>query len=460
MLLMVLYLFLLVADQQEEWPMEKKREISIWLATAVGLGAIIGAGIYVLSGTAIALAGADALLAFVLVGVVALIIALELGELGSLMPYVKGASYSYTYKALGSELGFITGMLRYFTLATSISVITLGFGSYLASFLGISVAAYAIPFAILLIALISLLNILGVKKAAEADFVLVVVKIGILLLFVGFALFFAVKLPGGSVNPLSFNLAGGGIENIFAASVVIFFAYSGFQSISTFSGRIRGKGNGTAKAVIAAVIISIVTYALVVIALLTLLPASSYKLTADPLAFALQNSGAPSWLALVVDIGALIATASAAIAMMLSGSRSLYQMSEDRLLPRIFRGYNKKTDSATNGIIVSAVIGIVMLFSGNIYVIASIANFGLMFDYLLVGFDVIHFRRIGSRPSFKMPLYPYLTAVATIALLAFFIGMPKEALVVGTVLVIALIAVYYTFREVKEKKVIRVKLFE
>lgn len=440
--------------------MEKKREISVWLATAVGLGAIIGAGIYVLSGTAIALAGANALLAFILVGAVAFIIALELGELSSLMPYVKGASYSYTYNALGSEPGFITGMLRYFNLATSISVITLGFGSYLASFLGMSVAAYAIPFAILLIVALSILNILGVKKAAEADFVLVVIKIGILLLFVGFAMFIAIGMHGGTANPLSFDFSGSGVEAIFAASVVIFFAYSGFQSICTFSSRIRGRGNGAAKAVLAAVIISIVIYALVMIALLMLVPAASYKLTADPLAFALNQSGAPSWLVIVVDIGALIATTSAAIAMMLSASRSMYQMSEDRLLPKVFRGYNKKADAATNGIIVSALIGIGMLFSGNIYVIASIANFGLMFDYLLVGFDVVHFRRVGSKPSFKMPLYPYLTIAATVALLTFFIGMPKEALIIGIVLVMLLIAVYYAFREVEGKKVIRVKLFE
>ena len=144
--------------------MAQKNEISVWLATAVGLGAIIGAGIFVLSGTAIALAGADALIAFLLVGIVALIIALELGELGSLMPHEKGASYSYTYKAFGSELGFITGILRYVALATSISAIALGFGSYLSSVLGISISAYAIPFAIALIAVLAVVNMFGVEE--------------------------------------------------------------------------------------------------------------------------------------------------------------------------------------------------------------------------------------------------------------------------------------------------------
>ena len=93
----------------------EKNTISVWVATAVSLGAIIGAGIFVLSGTAIALAGADAIIAFIIVGIVAFMMALQLGELGSLMPKLKGASYSYTYKAFGSELGFITGILIYFS---------------------------------------------------------------------------------------------------------------------------------------------------------------------------------------------------------------------------------------------------------------------------------------------------------------------------------------------------------
>jgi len=165
--------------------MDENRLISVHIATAVGLGAIIGAGIFVLSGTSIALAGADALLAFIVVGLVAIILALEMGELSSLMPDVKGASYSYTYLAFGSRLGFITGIFRYLSLAVSISVISLGFGAYLSSILGISGSTYSIPFAILLIGTLSFVNLLGIKKAAETDSFLVVIKIGILLLFIG-----------------------------------------------------------------------------------------------------------------------------------------------------------------------------------------------------------------------------------------------------------------------------------
>ncbi len=274
--------------------MEERKLIGIPVATSVGLGAIIGAGIFVLSGTSIALAGADALIAFAVVGTVALILALELGELSSIMPNVKGASYSYTFKAFGARLGFITGIFRYLSLAVSISVISLGFGAYLSSIVGLPANSYAIPFAILLIAALSTINLLGVKKAAETDLVLVVIKIGILFLFIGFAAYVAFSGSGtGAASHFTFDFSVGGFQGIFAASIAIFFAYSGFQSIATFSGRIKGGRKGTAKAILAAVLISVVLYMMVVVSLLLLVPPSSYQIGTDPLTFALVQQRCP-----------------------------------------------------------------------------------------------------------------------------------------------------------------------
>ena len=442
-------------------PVAKDKLISVPLATAVGLGAIIGAGIFVLSGTSIALAGADALLAFIVVGLVATILAFEMGELSSLMPDVKGASYSYTYEAFGSRVGFITGIFRYLYLAVSISVISLGFGAYLSSILGISGSTYSIPLAIMLIGVLSVLNLLGIEKAAEADSVLVVIKIGILILFIGFAVVVAFTGVGrGAGSHFSFDLSVGGFQGIFAASVAIFFAYSGYQSIATFSGRIKGGGNGAAKAILAAVLISITLYLLVVIALLLLLPPSSYQIAADPLTFALNNSGAPSWFSLLIGIGALIATTSATLAMILTSSRSVYQMSADGLLPKVLMKYNPKKGTAENGVILTAVIATIMLFAGNVYLIASIVTFSLMFDYLVVGFDVIHFRRLGRRSSFRTPFYPYLTVMATVILIIFLLSLPVEALILGLTMFILLLMVFQLLTRSKGKNDRFGKLFE
>jgi basic amino acid/polyamine antiporter, APA family len=442
-------------------PNSNKSKISVLVACAVGLGAIIGAGIFVLSGTAIALAGRNALIAFVIVGIVALIVGFELSELGSLMPKLKGASYSYAHRAFGSELGFITGILMYFSYATAISAVALGFGSYLSSIIGLAAPIYAIMFAIALIFVLSMVNIMGIGRAAKADFVLVIVKIAILAIFIGFALIiaFAAKLP--FTNLLQIPQSSSGIGEIFAASVVIFFAYSGFQSISTFTSRIKGGAQGAAKAIISSIVISIVLYVLVVFCLLLLLPAKSFTISADPLALALKNVSAPLWIFLLVSVGALIATASATLTDILTSSRMLYQIGKDGLLPSITKKYDKNKDVALNGVILSAVIGVIMLFSGNIYVIAAISNFGLLFSYLMTSFAVIHFRsRKKLNPSFKTPWYPYLPIFSIVALMLFLIGLPKEALVIGMILILTLIIVYYTLREYEDKKVVRIRLFK
>jgi APA family basic amino acid/polyamine antiporter len=428
------------------------------LALAVGLGSIIGAGIFVLSGTAIALAGSGALIAFVFVGILATIVALELGELSSIMPKAKGAAYSYAYNAFGSEVGFITGILLYFSFATSISVVALGFGSYFTGLLGLP-AVYSDVSAIGLIFLLSVVNIVGIKKAAKADFGLVLVKLCILSVFIVAAAALALGSGAFSMANFSSSASQSGILPIFAASIAVFFAYSGFQSITTFTSRIRGGSRAAAKAILYSVIISMVLYVLVVLVLLLMVPASHYSVAADPLAFALRYAGAPYWLLLTVSIGALIATASAAIAMILSSSRVMYQISSDRLLPRLMRRYDRRRDVAVNGVIISAVIAVIMLFSGNIYVIAAISNFGLIFSYLMVSFAVIHFRRIGRKAAFRVPLYPYLTAVAIVLLVVFMVAMPQEALTIGVVMVVMLLMAYYFLREFREKKVIRVKLF-
>ncbi len=439
--------------------MAGKLGISTGIATAVGLGAIIGAGIFALSGTAIATAGANALFAFLLVGIVAILVALEVGELVSIFPNAKGAAYSYVYNAFGSELGFITGVISFFSYSTAISVISLSFGAYFSSAFGMSSAIYSIPIAIVLICSLAIVNLFGIKKATASDTVLVVIKSCVLLIFVGFAVFFAFHSGGIRLSNFSIGPGQGGFAAIFTASVVIFFAYSGFQTISTFASRIKGGQLSAVKAIIYAVLISIVLYVLVIVALLVLMPASMYTVNADPLSVALKSVGAPTWLFLLIDFGALIATASAALANTLSSSRILYQISEDGLLPTVLRKYNKRNDVAVNGTILSAAVGIIMLFSGNVLIMAAISNFGLLFAYLMISLAVIHFRKVGKKGGFSAPFYPYLQVIAIIALLAFMYGMPRESLIIGVLLILSLLVIYYSLREVKSKKVVRIRLF-
>jgi APA family basic amino acid/polyamine antiporter len=440
--------------------MGKSGLISVPVATAVGLGAIIGAGIFVLSGTAIALAGADALIAFLIVGFVAILVALELGELGSIIPNEQGASYSYVYNAFGSELGFITGVIFYFSSATAISAISLGFGSYLANLLGMS-SGYAAYLAIPLILILAVLNFLGIKKAANADFVLVLIKLVVLLVFVLFAFNFAFGLGHFSTFNFGVDNSQSGLGPIAAASIAIFFAYSGFQTISTMTSKISGGPNAAARAILLSVILSLIVYLVVVISLILLVPTSVFTVSAaDPISRALSYASAPSDLKLLIDIGALVATASAALAMLLRSSRIIYQLGRDGLLPKILSQHDPKKDVSANGILATAIMSVVALFSGNVYIIAAISVFGVLFTYLMSSFALIHFRRIRKAGSFKSPFYPYLSVVAIVLLLAFICGMPIQSLIIGVIMIISLLSLYYVLREYDEKKAVKIRLFQ
>jgi basic amino acid/polyamine antiporter, APA family len=451
--------------------MTEKNQISIAAATAVGLGAIIGAGIFALSGSAIAYAGAEALIAFVLVGIVVIMIALQTGELGSILPRVKGGPYSYVFSAFGSELGFITGIIYYFSIATSVSTITLSFGAYfISTVFQISNAATItslerIP-AIVLIAFLTIINLLGIKKAVRADYLFVITKVVILLIFIGFAVYFAFLSGGSSLSNFTSSSLGatgtqGGIAGIFLACTAIIFAYSGFQVISTFTSRVKEGAKGAAKAIIASVLISIILYVSVIVALLLLRPASTFTVSGDPLVSALYAVRAPTLLVILVGLGALVATTSASLALLLGASRTLFQISNDGLLPGTLRKFDKKKDVAYNGVLVTAAIAVITLFAGNVYIIAAISNFGLLFSWLMTSLAVIHFRRRYQRPiEFKSPFFPYLPILSIIAVLIFLATLPSPSLALGTVMILSLIILYYAQREIEDKKVIRVRLFK
>lgn len=447
------------------------KQVSFLQAVAVGLGGIIGAGIFVLSGTMIKLSGSGALLAFFITGVVAIIVALEMGELTSSMPGKTGASYSFVYAAFGSELGFITGVLLYLSFVASISAISLGFGAYLASMAGITTTGYRYMFAIILVAALILLNLRGITEAARADTYIVVFKVGVLVLFVVFALLFGRHLPVNLGVPPT-----GGVSGIFAASVIAMFAYAGFQSIATMAPSIKGGGRTAARAILVAVAISLVFYVAVTFALLALTPLSSFSFTADPLSAALRTASAPVWLFELVDIAALAATTSATLSMLIAGSELMAQLGRDGLLPT-FLGREKREGSIPSfALLITGVLGMCMLFSGNIYTIAAISNFGVLFSYLISGFALMKVRRmrhhpekhlgdmkaegIVERPDFRMPLYPALPVAGVILIITFFFGFPTIALSAGISLVLVTLILYHALREDRDEPVVTVRFFK
>ncbi len=433
-------------------------KIDMKTAVAICLGAIIGDTLFVVTGIPIAQDGVFSLLGYVVVGIVAMLVAGNLGELSSMMPKAKGVAYSYASRAFGTELGFVTGILLYFGYCTTISAVSFGFAGYFLSVLGIAVSpAYQIAIAALLIISLSLLNMRGITETAKLNQSLILIILFTVSLFVAFALLHVAQ--GG---PAAFHAIASSapVSDFTEAITTIVFAYAGFQVLTGLTDNVRGKGVGTGKAMIYSIFISMVAFVLITIGVMLLVPNYSLDLNSQPLSTALNYVHAPQGISILIDIGILVAIATATLTLIFTASRLIYQIGSDGLLPQITRAFNKDTGVAVNGIWISAVVEIVMLFSGNIYTILSISNFGIIFSWIMACFALINMRRRQKHGSFMLPYYPYLSVIAIAGCLVFLFGLPRAVLALGVILILALLLVYSTIVELKYKSVPRVRLFE
>jgi APA family basic amino acid/polyamine antiporter len=432
-------------------------KLGLGIAIALCLGSILGDTLFMFAGVPIVQVGSQSIVAYVVVGIVIAVIATQLGELGSIMPHEKGGPYSYVSKSFGSELGFITGILLFVGYCAIVSATALGFGGYLLSILGSSNGMAQIAIAMAIIILASLINLRGIKNMAELTRILLVIALLTAVAFVAFALLHA---PVPSVSTILQNTpTQNGLGAFFVAITAIVFAYSGFQVIVTLTDNIKGGGRAATETMVISLLISMVVYIAVTIALMLLIPSTQSTITAYPLLYALSHVNAPYILIVLIGAGALFAMSAAMIAILFSASRLVYQIGKDGLLPRITRSFDHRKSVAPSGIWISAAVSIALLFSGSLYTILSISNFGVLFSLLMACFALVNMHRRRIHGRFVAPFYPYMTLISIAACIVFMFGLPSQSLALGVVIIALILVVYYTLVEMKRREVPRIKLF-
>jgi len=148
----------------------------------------------------------------------------------------------------------------------------------------------------------------------------------------------------------------------------------------------------------------------------------------------------------------MIATTSASLAMILLSGRTLYQIGKDMNFPSFIIKYNQSKDVAPIATIISSFIAIVSLFAGNVYIVASISNFGLIFSFLISSLAVFHFRRKKIIGTYKVPFYPYSVILTIIMLMLLLVGFPRESLVINSSIMIIIIILSYILKDLREEK--------
>ncbi|HTD24814.1 MAG TPA: amino acid permease [Terriglobales bacterium] len=436
-----------------------------WSLTALGIGAIIGSGIFVLTGTAAAgehfevpsilhaqvmdlflnlvhyghisgsilhgrpPAGPAIAVSFLLVAIACSFAGLCYAELASMIP-IAGSAYTYSYATLGEIFAWIIGWDLILEYAVSNVAVAVGFGGYMKAQLEQfhifipdkwstpvfasdhwTGAYFNIP-AFLVVFVLTVLLVRGVRESAGANNVMVAIKIGAILVFL--------VVGGMLVNPGNWHpFAPAGFAGIVSGGAIIFFTYIGFDSVSTAAEEARNPQKDIPFGIIASLIICTVLYVGVAIVLLGMLKYSAFTSgpAADaPVAYALQVLGARPVFRVIIIVGALMGMISSLLVFQYGQTRIWFAMSRDGLLPRIFSAVHPRFktphwSSWIAGAFVGIPAGIVDIGDA-----ADLSNIGTLFAFVLVSLGVLFLRRTqpGRPRGFRVPFVPLFPIISVL----------------------------------------------
>jgi amino acid transporter/nucleotide-binding universal stress UspA family protein len=406
------------------------REMGLMDATMIGVGAMIGAGIFVLVGIAAGVAGPALILAFVLNGLVALLTAMSYAELGSCF-HDAGGGYLWVKEGLPKWNGFLSGWMSWFAHAVACSLYALGFGAYFEHVFrefGMTVphwgflspqkllaAGVAVAFAYV--------NYRGASETGKIGNLVTIAKIVILGVFIGFGLEMMFRTPNwqSHLEPFMAN----GWSGVFKAMGLTFIAFQGFEVIAQSSEEIENPRKNIPRAVFLSLAIVVPIYLLVAVSALGSVnpgPSTPWDYLARHKELALVEVSRHFFIGggVMILVGGLISTMSALNATIYSSSRVAFAMGRDRNFPAFFSKVDSKKFTPHWAIVVSLVIIVFMSISLPIEDVASAADIMFLLLFLQVNIAMIRLRKM--RPEldrgFVAPLYPWLSILG-IAMLLF-----------------------------------------
>jgi basic amino acid/polyamine antiporter, APA family len=402
---------------------ELKRTLSWPHLVALGVGAIVGAGIYALIGQGAGMAGPGVIVSFAIAGGVCACAALCYAELASMMP-ASGSAYTYTYSSLGELAGWIVGwalILEYSVVVSAVAVGWSGYASGLLTGFGINIpqmfpfgeiAGHALhinPLAIFIIFAVAGLLILGTRESAWVNSTLVVLKIGALLLFL------VIALPAFDISRFtpfapfgwgSTPQADGTNIGIMAGAAVMFFAFYGFDAVSTAAEEAKNPGRDLAIGIIGSMVICTLLYMAVGAAAIGAMDFDQFAASGEPIAHIVRALGQPEAAAVIGGVAA-IAIPTVILAFLYGQTRIFYVMSRDGLLPRSWGRVHAKLGTPWVMTIFTAIVCSILAGLLTLGEIASLANAGTLAAFIAVAVSVMVLRQTNpneARP-FRTPLH-------------------------------------------------------
>ena len=463
--------------QHETQTSELKRSLGPWNLVFLGIGCIIGAGIFVRTGNAAALhAGPAVLLSFVIAGIVCAFAGLCYAELASTLP-VSGSAYTYSYTTIGEFAAWVMGALLLLEYGLAASVVSVGWSGYMVSLLadiGIHVpptltgpygypreladgtvitTVFNLPAFLVCIALGALL-VLGVSESAKFNNVIVAIKVTVLTAFIvvgGVIILQNYETFAPNWDPFIPEPTGEkgefGWSGILRAASIVFFAYIGFEAVSTAGQEAKNPAKDMPFGIIGSLVICTVIYILVSIVLTLIVPYTELNVP-DPVAVAVDAFGPQwAWFASTIKVGAIIGLTSVILVLMYGQTRIFYTMSRDGLLPKPFsRVHAKFRTPWINTIVVGLAVAIAggffdINFLGDATSVGTLAAFGI------VCLTVIWLRKTHPEipRGYKVPLYPVVPALGIVSCFALIFTVESRVLIFFAWYLVGAVILYFVY---------------
>ncbi|QAV26223.1 amino acid permease [Neobacillus thermocopriae] len=397
-----------------------KKELGAFDLTMLGIGAIIGTGIFVLTGVAAAEhAGPALVLSFILSGLACVFAALCYAEFASSVP-VSGSAYTYSYATFGELIAWMLGwdlILEYGVAASAVAAGWSGYFQGLLAGFGIELpkaltSAYDpangtfidVP-AIVIVLLITLLLTQGVRKSARFNAIMVVIKVAVILLFIAVGVWYVKPENWTPFMPFGFS-------GVAAGAATVFFAYLGFDAVSTAAEEVRNPQRNMPIGIIASLVICTLLYIAVSLILTGIVPYDQLGVK-NPVAFAL-NYIQQDWVAGFISLGAITGITTVLLVMLYAQTRLFYAISRDGLLPSLFAKVSERkqvplVNSWVTGIAVSVFAGVIPLNK-----LAHLTNIGTLFAFTTVAIGILILRKTepNLKRSFMVPFVPVIPLLA------------------------------------------------
>jgi APA family basic amino acid/polyamine antiporter len=413
-----------------------KCSIGLWSAVAINVGAIIGGGIFVVTGIVAGYAGSALILSMIIAGVIAFLTATSFAKLAAWQP-VEGGAYEYGRQLVSPYTGFLAGWMWLVANTFTGAAVSLGFAAYLSS------AVPGVPTNLVAAAMCLVftgLNLVGAKQSASVNNIFVAIKLVILAFFVSFGVF--------SVNMGNFAPFTPVSSGVLYATFFIFFAYGGFARVSVVAEEIKDAKRNVPRALLLSLGISMVVYVLVGLVAVGLLGADGLASSASPLSSAIMTTG-NSLAVQLVAIGGLVATASVLLTAILGVSRMAFSMARRKDLPTALSTLHSKFHTPMYAIVGTGVLMAVLVLFVDLTQVVAISTFALVFTYCVTNIAAYKLNN-GNK---KWRFLPLIALATCIMLLGFLLFASPQAWVTGVAFLVAG-TVYYAILHRWRKRVL------